>query len=177
MKDVSLVIYKDFPSKLTIGATEQESEKRESKLLSIIINSFDKEEMLAKLTEEKIRGIFYGSPADFFKKDTAKIGLARFFADNHHKTLEKFAEIIARRNIFVHNDGKVDRKYLREVTNPTFGLGNKAVISYDYLKETIMILKALAVLVTDIAVRKNYNVVPNKRIVDGVKITNTRLNV
>ncbi|MGI4872862.1 MAG: hypothetical protein ACRYFX_17015 [Janthinobacterium lividum] len=36
LKDVSLIIYKDFPNKLTIGTTEQEGEKRESKLLSII---------------------------------------------------------------------------------------------------------------------------------------------
>ncbi|MGI4831866.1 MAG: hypothetical protein ACRYFK_00205 [Janthinobacterium lividum] len=169
LKDVSLVIYKDFPNKLTIGITEQESDKRESKLLSIIINSFDKDEMLAKLTEEKIRGIFYGSPTDFFIKDTAKIGLAKFFADNHHKTLEKFTEIIARRNIFIHNNGKVDRKYLCEVKNPAFELGNKAVISYKYLKETIMILKALSLLVTDIAVRKNYNAVPNKKYLMGSK--------
>lgn len=173
-KDIALEVYRDFPEKLR--GMGNESEKRELKLMNVILDSFDKEEMLAKITEEKIRSLFYGNPLDFFKKDTAKLGLKKFFSSNHQSTLDKFTEIIARRNIYVHNDGRVDRKYHREVKNSTYSLGNKAIISDTYLRESLMILKGLGVLVANLSIRENYHIEPNKRIQDETKITNKRMN-
>jgi hypothetical protein len=175
LKDIALIVYEDFPDRLK-NEGGIEADKREEKLLNIILDSFDKEEMLSKITEERIRGIFYGNPIDFFKKDRANLRLKNFFASNHALTLEHFTEIIARRNIYIHNDGRVDRKYLREVPNSLYRLDSKAPISTFYLRHSLMILRALGLLVTNISVKENYYMDPRQSIQSEVKAINRRLN-
>ena len=136
-----------FPEKLnTKDSVEQIGQQ--IKLLQTIIESNDKNEIIDKLIEEKMRSIFYGNPVDFFEKDKAKIGLNSYFKDNHKNALKQFAEIVARRNIYVHNNGKVDRKYLREVEGSTAKLGSTLLLSKDYLKQTTILLKDISGMTT-----------------------------
>ena len=79
LQKVTFRVYRDFEGKLE---TSMETPEQQSKLLKIIINSNDKTEIIGRIAEEKIRGIFYGNPIDFFEKDKAKIGLNNYFKDN-----------------------------------------------------------------------------------------------
>lgn len=152
-QNITYRIYRDCPYKLQ---TSIESEEQQSKLVKVIIDSIDRDEIISRIAEEKIRSIFYGNPVDFFKKDKARIGIDRELNTYYKKALEKYAEIIARRNIFIHNEGAVDSKYLREVKGSTFSKGDKPTIDKNYLKESIQILHGLATIVTDQAVSDNY---------------------
>ena len=113
--------------------------------------------MITKIAEEKIRGIFYGKPSDFFTKDKAKIGIDKNIESYYKSAIENYQEIIARRNIITHNNGKVDRKYLREVKNSSFKLGEKIKIDKEYLKHSIKILHGLASIVTKQVIETNYS--------------------
>jgi len=154
LQKVTFRVYRDFEGKLE---TSMETPEQQSKLLKIIIDSNDKTEIIGRIAEEKIRGIFYGNPADFFVKDKAKIGLNNHFKDNYNLALEEYKEVIARRNVLTHNNGKVDRKYLREVKNAIFSLDDKVTVSKTYLKDSIFLLHGLSTIVVEQVIKNNYS--------------------
>lgn len=153
LQDVTFRVYRDFEGKLE---TTMETPEQQSKLLKIIVDSQDKTEIISRIAEEKIRGIFYGNPADFFLKDKARIGLNNHFKDHYKLAIDDFKEVIARRNIFTHNNGYVDRKYIREVKNPTLSLDEKVKITKQYLKDSIFLLHGLSTIVVDQVIKNNY---------------------
>ena len=57
----------------------------------------------------------------------------------------------------MHNEGKVDRKYLREVSGAAFKLGEKPVITKDYLRDSIRVLLGLSAITTQLALKNNYD--------------------
>ena len=152
-QDLTHRIYRDHSYKLAGG---DETPEQKEKLIKIIIDSDEKEEMISKIAEEKIRGIFYGKPSDFFTKDKAKIGINKNFETVYNLAIDDYQEIIARRNIYTHNNGKVDRKYLREVKNSTYALGQKPKIDKAYIKKSIHLLQGLASVVTKQSLQANY---------------------
>lgn len=156
-QDVLVVVYKDYPQKLmSVKNSENENSKKYQKLLKLIIDSPDKDDIIDKLIEEKIRGIFYGNPSDFFLKDKGKLNFKSTFNDSYDNSIILYKEIIARRNIFAHNSGKVDNKYLREVDNPQFTINKKAIIDIDYITQTIRILTGLSAVVTKLVIEGIY---------------------
>ncbi len=161
LQELCQIVYTDFPDRIKGRASSDsgtivESKDNQSKLLHLIITSESRAEMLETIIEEKIRGIFYGNPIDFYVKDKANIGLGNYFKDNHHRTIKRLAEIIARRNIFIHNDGKVDSKYLREVENSEFSLGMIATLNENYVRENIFILRGFALTVSKLVIENAY---------------------
>lgn len=159
------IVYIDFPEKL-IASDKNESSEREEKLINIVVNSTDKAEMIEKIVEEKTRSIFYGKPTDFFAKDKARLNFGKYFESNHTEALKTYAEITARRNIVAHNDGMVDRKYLREVDSASYSLGQKPPISADYLKESLYILKGLSSCAAALVMRNVYKANVQGRLLD-----------
>lgn len=142
LQDIAKTIYMTYPEKINSKDTV-EAIGQQIKLMQVIFDSQDKSEMFDKIIEEKLRGIFYGNPIDFFEKDKAKLGFGSTFKDKYPKALIQYAEIVNRRNINIHNEGRVDRKYIRE-TSSTLRLGSKPEIDKVYLKTSIMLLLGLA---------------------------------
>jgi hypothetical protein len=160
-------VYKDFPNKLSSASLEEQA--YQIKLFSVILDSTDKEEMIDKVIEEKIRGIFYGNPLDFFHKDKAHLGFNDYFKNNCQNELHQYAEILARRNIIIHNGGSVDRKYLREVENSSFKLGNIITLTSDYLRESIIVMEGLGTIATKLISEKTYNQKASKHILENLE--------
>lgn len=161
LQDLCEIVYKDFPGRLLGKKPEQlgvDNDKQQGKMIELIVKSSSREEILDKIIEEKIRGIFYGNPLDFYISDKANIGIGDYFSKHHIKTRDKLAEIIARRNIYAHNSGKVDSKYLREVKNSTLILGRKAIIDEAYIREAIIVLRGFSSLVTKLVIENVYKV-------------------
>ncbi|MFV8357840.1 hypothetical protein ACNQGB_16850 [Flavobacterium sp. XS1P32] len=154
LQDLTFRIYRDHSHKLL---NNDETEEQKEKLIKVILESVDKTEMISKIAEEKIRGIFYGKPSDFFTKDKARIGVDKNIESYFKTAIELYQEIIARRNIYTHNNGKVDRKYNREVKNSTYKVGEKPKIDKVYIKQSIQILHGLASIVTKQAIESNYS--------------------
>jgi hypothetical protein len=142
LQDLAYTIYKTYPERVSSKETA-EAIGQQIKLLQVIFDSQDKIEMLDKIIEEKIRGIFYGNPLDFFEKDKAKLGFENIFKDKYPKALIQYTEIVSRRNINIHNEGRIDRKYLRE-TELSLKLGTKPIIDKFYLKPSILLLLGLS---------------------------------
>lgn len=155
LQDLTLLVYRDFPIKVAHNNTDAPAS--ELKLTQLIVNSADKDEMIEALIEEKIRGIFYGKPTDFFTKDKAKIGFGNFFKSNFEEAITEFNEITARRNVFIHNNGKVDSKYIREVDDSQYTKGQKPKIDKAYLKHSIIVLRGLAALSTKLVFQNIYS--------------------
>ncbi len=108
LSDLTTLVYEDFPGK-QIGKDSSKNEDGYHKILKHVIDSEDKNEIINRVVEEKVRGIFYGRPSNYFNNEKLEFG--NYFSDNFKKELEIYEEITARRNIVVHNDGRVDRKY------------------------------------------------------------------
>jgi hypothetical protein len=145
MSGLTLKVHMDFPGKLK-GLTEQsgEPEARRLKLIDIVLDSDDRYEMIQKLVDEKVRGIFYGNPTDLFTKAKINLDFGSHFKDNCQSELAAFSEVTARRNIIIHNQGRVDRKYLSEVKESPLRLGQAVSIDRDYLLRSFLVLKGLA---------------------------------
>lgn len=144
-------IYHDFPAKTQGGGMDA------TKLYTLILNSDSKEDMVDAMIEEKIRSIFYGNPVDVFIKDKCKFELGSIFKEDYSKTMEYYSDIVGRRNVLIHNGGKVDLKYLRENPDSKLTEGKKIIISEDYLRGTIGILLGIAAITTKCSIENIYN--------------------
>lgn len=148
-------IYLTYPDKIN-SKDSVEVIGQQVKIMQVIFDSDNKAEMIDKLIEEKLRGIFYGNPIDFFEKDKGKLGFGNLFASKYAKALVEYAEIINRRNINIHNQGMIDRKYIRE-TKSTLKLGTKPKIDEPYLKNAIMLLLGMAGMSTKLVLENLLN--------------------
>lgn len=168
LQDLAYTIYTTYPERINSKDTV-EVVGQQVKLMQVIFDSQDKAEMLDKIIEEKIRGIFYGNPIDFFEKDKAKLGFDNTFKDKYPRALVQYAEIINRRNINIHNEGRVDRKYIRE-TQSSLRLGSKPIVDKAYLKPSIMLLLGLSSASTKIVLEKTLTATKiHKFIISGHK--------
>jgi hypothetical protein len=154
LQDLATFVYLDYPAK--VAHQNPDTPQSQLKLTQLIVNSSDKAEMIDKLIEEKIRGIFYGNPVDFFVKDKAQIGLGEYFKNNCQKGMKEYAEIIARRNIIMHNDNRVDSKYIREVEGTALTLEQKPITDKLYLRRSIITLRGAAALATKLTLENIY---------------------
>jgi hypothetical protein len=162
-------VCRDFPGRL-LTASQADQNAREMKLLDVIVNSASKAEMLEKVIEERVRGLFYGAPTDFFLKDKARLGFGDYFSTNSPNATNRFAEITARRNLLVHNNGRVDRKYLREVSGSTLKLRETAAVDESYLREALLTLRGLCATAGVLVCERVYsNTVPSGRMFERYK--------
>jgi hypothetical protein len=134
-------VFRDHHQKLSV---QQEQASREEKLLDIILSSTSKSDMIDRIIEERVRALFYGAPADFFLKDKAKLEFGDYFKANCKPAIDLYVEVSARRNLLIHNDGRVDRKYIRETKNTHARLREKLPIDTSYLRAALFTLRGLA---------------------------------
>lgn len=148
--ELATIVYREYPAKLQ-GPSEDEQRERRDKLVALIVSSKTREEILEKMIEEKVRSIFYGNPSDFFLKDKAKIEFGDYYSKRFPSAIKAFGEVSARRNVIVHNGGRVDRKYLREVPGTSFVLDQIVPLDDVYLRATCQLLCGLAASATTLA--------------------------
>jgi len=164
---IAQVVYLDFPGKL-VGSTHA-AEGENFKLAQVVVSSTDKAEIIDRMAEEKIRSIFYGNPVNIFRKDSAKLEFGTIFVDRYGAILDEYAEITARRNIIVHNSGRVDRKYLREVSGSNFRIGNKPQVTEAYLRRSVAVLEGIAAIGADAVVVNVYKSTSRGKLAESLK--------
>ena len=150
--DVAKVAYMNEPERFLLrenkdkdtDSNDTASEKENLKLLRILIKSPNREDAIERYIEEKLRGIFYGNPVDVFKKNRLGFNFHEQMANDCEKDLEIYSELVARRNVIVHNLGIVDQKYCREVPNPQFKAGDRVSIDGQYLYQALQTMNTLA---------------------------------
>ena len=158
---IILFVYTDHPMKASPSKDSNESNETREKLFQIILNSENKQEILDRLLEEKLRGMFYGNIADIFLKDKAKLELGDTFTNpGGRKLINNMSEIFARRNIHIHNGGRIDRKYIKEAKQHGDKLGKVLTIDSNYIRDSINILTQIATMFTCAVMKNIYNVSP-----------------
>lgn len=140
------------------------SDKEEIKLINLIVDCVDKQEIIERIVEEKVRSILYGNPVDFFIKPKTKLRFQKYFETKCQSQLAQYAEITARRNVIAHNNGRVDRKYLREVPHTTLTLNQAVSLNEAYLSESISLLLCLAARATELVLVGHYGAIANGKL-------------
>lgn len=152
------MVYQEYPKK---AFPKSEKYEGDEKALEIILSSSSKEEIMDRLIEEKLRKLFYGNIEDIFAKDKARMELKDTFTGEYGKELiANMLEIFARRNIHIHNSGKVDRKYIRETHKNEDKLNKVLKIDAEYLRESINVLTQIATMFTCAIMKNIYKVDP-----------------
>lgn len=62
-----------------------------------------------------------------------------------YPNFDQFKEIFMRRNLFVHNDGIVNKRYLASNKSSIYKLGDTAEISEEYIRTSLEVLKIFAI--------------------------------
>jgi hypothetical protein len=170
MSDLISGVYLDYPMKLLSETNTDNDENKagQQKIVKLILDSKDREEMIDRLVEEKVRGIFYGNPVDVFLKDRAKMEFGNYFKDHHNVDVKNFKKIVAARNLVAHNNGIIDRKYLREA-DASATLGRTIVIDRQFLKDSLYVLSILAAQATRLVIENIYKHVPGGTLGRGLK--------
>ncbi len=143
-------VYFDCPRKMSSAGMDSD------KLFDLIIDCDEKDEMIDRIIEEKLRSIFYGNPVDVFKKDKCKLELKNVFSEKYPDSLKFYSEIVGRRNAIVHNDGRVDKKFLRENPGTAYKEKQKIIITEDYLRGAIGLMLGIAAVTTSCVVENIY---------------------
>lgn len=150
INSLASIVFHDYPYK--ISGSKMDAQK----LYDYILQSPDKETIIDHIIEEKIRSIFYGNPVEIFTGDKCKFELGTLFKDKYKDAIPFFAEIIGRRNLIVHNSGRVDKKHLRENSSSTLKGGQKIIVSEDYLRGTIGLLIGISAITTKTVIENIY---------------------
>lgn len=155
LQQIASRVYYDYPDLMNSNHNTVDTQQQE-KLLNIILQSADKKEILSKIAEEKIRGIFYGDPTDFFTKDKAKLGFKNYFKDHYDLAIKEYKTIIAYRNIIMHNNGRIDNKFIREIKGTTYKEGQKIHISSQYIFDSLFLLNGLSLITLNSVLDNRY---------------------
>ena len=139
ISDAVYITYTAKPELIDPNLDQTSVPAQDTKILKMILESSDYKEIIDKVVEERIRGIFYGNPMDIFEKDKCRMKIGSWFKDNAETELQVLREAILRRNLIVHNNGRVDRRYLRE-TGLNWPLGKKLDIDKTYMKQAISVV-------------------------------------
>ncbi|AWM17222.1 hypothetical protein DKG76_10815 [Bacillus inaquosorum] len=150
--EIVTMVYKAYPHKLQSNKQSSNNVTDGTKLMSYIVESISREEIINKIIEEKVRSLFYGKPTDLFTKKSFKLEFADHFETNYKKELMFFSEITARRNLFVHNNGIIDSKYIKEASNSNYNIGEKIPLTENYLRGVIALLEGLSAEATSIII-------------------------
>lgn len=153
--------FEDYISKLSVLVFTSYPQKMQGtnsdKVFEVIMKYQTKEEMINYIAVERVRSIFYGDPADIFLKDKCQFGLKDIFSDKYIALIKLYKEVTGRRNIIIHNSGRIDNKYLKENPDSHFILNQKIKISEEYLRGAIALLIGISAITTETVIKEVYN--------------------
>lgn len=94
----------------------------------------DVEEIKKHLVEEEVMGMMYKSHEEWIKYFKDKIKLQLLYINEN---IQEITEIIARRNLFVHNNGIVNSVYISLTGNKDVSKGTVLSVGKEYLQKAI----------------------------------------
>ncbi len=105
------------------------------------------EEAKEYIIDKKIGSLFRGSFEDWivFLKDKMSLSMGYMDADK-----DTMVEIFQRRNLFIHNNGIINRIYISKVKNKyrySDNIGEKIVLKKDYISNAIFLLQKNLILI------------------------------
>lgn len=142
--EVAKSVYFAFgPERLT-GPDGITNDSQLGRLVGWVFESADRDEIIERIIDDRVRSLTYGNGADLLVKDRARLGLGTHFRNGHDTALDSYAEVLGRRNVIVHSAGRIDRAYLARHPDSSLKLGSKVAVSDGYLGAALGVLRQLA---------------------------------
>lgn len=116
----------------------------DNKFAEHIKKSASRDEAIQRFVEEKIRGIFYGDPVGIFRSDKLRLDPKLAIQTKCDSELVIYQELVGRRNVLVHNLGKIDHKYVRENPTTSFSPEDRVAIDRTYLQTAFRCMNVIA---------------------------------
>jgi hypothetical protein len=91
-----------------------------------VLSEPDMASLLLKIIDKEISDMTYGSTEEIIDYLKNKLHLPVVFSDEEHLELET---IKAQRNLLVHNQGRIDAKFLKKINSGDFSLGDSIIIT------------------------------------------------
>lgn len=154
LSEILTTVYINFPGKLISNNSNGESE---TKYLGVILKYDNKEEMIEKIAEEKVRNLMYASMREILVKDRGKLEIGDLFSKDK-KLINEFVELCARRNLFVHNEGRVNKIYLDSVPWSSLKIGEMIKLDKEYISSGIKIVEKISKKMTVHVLKKFYKI-------------------
>jgi hypothetical protein len=128
------------------------SNRQQTLTIEYVLQFPTKEELITDLIETKVNSLSYKGFADlvtWFKERGIPLSV-------NEESMPKIVELIATRNIIVHNRGRVDSKYFRGNPSTIYPTGSIRTLDVDYFFEAIGLLNSL-VAMTDPKIVKKFS--------------------
>jgi hypothetical protein len=164
LADIALRVWVDYPAEVYRSNLTVSEDRWQANLLQIILESSDREEIMERLARSRIQTIGLGNVVEILTRDALRLRVAAHFETGHDDLVETLKEASARRNLWVHNDGRVDRRYRNAVPASTLRLGARAAVDTDYLLGALAAVRTLGSCVAYMAVTANYHRKPRGRL-------------
>jgi hypothetical protein len=130
-----------FPQKLAQNVAGENMVKTVN--LDVILEAENKDQLLSRLINKQMQGIFYGAPTRYFEYIEAVLSIK--LPDDLKK---QFVEIKATRDVIVHNSGRANETYLSKAAELARAKNNeKLPVNSEYFSSAISRLKKLIVVV------------------------------
>ena len=133
--DTLLQIINWYPQKLLVGDMKFD--------VSMVIESYDLDELISRIVEKRIYSVFYDSPVKYLNhiEQTLNISIPE-------EIKKSYAEIKATRDLIVHNDGVINELYIRKTGKEARSkIGDKIWVSAEYFDGSITCMKKLVALI------------------------------
>ena len=128
-----------FPQKLKQNVAGENVVK--SVNLDIILEAKSKEQLLSRLINKQMQGVFYGAPTRYFEYIEAVLNI-----DLPADLKKQFVEVKATRDVIVHNSGRANETYLEKAAELARVKNNeKLPVNSEYFSSTISHFKRLIV--------------------------------
>lgn len=88
--------------------------------------------------------LFRGSVVSLLQETDYQLGFNGIFVSQFNRRIAQYIEINARRNIWMHNAGKVDSHYKRQVPGSSFKIGDRATMTPAYIREAVVVLRGIS---------------------------------
>jgi hypothetical protein len=110
---------------------------KDQEKLDFILKFDNMEELRNAIAEKKIEELFYKGILDIDKFFKDRLGIQLFKTE---KDLNEANILIKKRNVIVHNRGRITKQFLKEFPNPTFNEGDYLIFSYEDLSQIYVVL-------------------------------------
>lgn len=134
--DNTLTYFKDILGEVILK-TPEILKSQEKERLDFILKYDSIESLKIALAEKKIESLFYSGvdTIESFFKDRLGVSLFKTKEDKM-----EFNRVVKKRNLIVHNRGRVNKEYLKEFSDSSFVEGSSLSYSYDDISRINLIL-------------------------------------
>ncbi len=117
-----------------------------TKILFKDLRTKDTETIIDEKIEKYLNdAIMYGDYTDIFEKIKRKLKLNQIERILSDEVVRELNELSAKRNLVLHRNGRIDRKYIQKIHDDNSEIGDKLQVDSEYIKHIRLIVMTFAI--------------------------------